>query len=171
MWFELCSLVPSLVTFSMIQVRHAGNLCVCSLGAGSYPWCVWCLQETVGGYTGRVFCTHCVSRNLILYCYGQKSCGGNIQSVIGYTSLGVAFLTFIGILTYHLHMQVKGTALGKRLQLDEKYSCCTKVDLLIDIILFLFHVRICSSGAGAGPADPAAAGPIIHKTNYFKNLC
>ena len=27
------------------------------------------------------------------------------------------------------------------------------------------------SGAGAGPADPAAAGPIIHKTNYFKNLC
>ena len=24
------------------------------------------------------------------------------------------------------------------------------------------------SGAGAGPADPAAAGPTIHKTNYFK---
>ena len=64
------------------------------------------------------------------YCHGQMSCGGDIQSFIGYTSLGVAFLTFIGILTYHLHMQVKGTALGKRLQLDEKY---TKVDLLIDI--------------------------------------
>ena len=67
------------------------------------------------------------------YCYGQKSCGGDIQSVIGYTSLGVAFLTFIGILTYHLHMQVKGTAFGKRLQLDEKYSCCKKPDFLIDI--------------------------------------
>ena len=59
-----------------------------------------------------------------LYCYGQKSCGDGRQSVIGYTSLGVAFLTFIGILTYHLHMQVKGTALGRKLL--KKCGCCKK---------------------------------------------
>ena len=58
------------------------------------------------------------------YCYGQKSCGDGRQSVIGYTSLGVAFLTFIGILTYHLHMQVKGTALGRKLL--KKCGCCKK---------------------------------------------
>ena len=60
------------------------------------------------------------------YCYGQKSCGGDIQSVIGYTSLGVAFLTFIGILTYHLHMQVKGTALGRKLLKKCACGCCKK---------------------------------------------
>ena len=60
------------------------------------------------------------------YCYGQKSCGGDIQSVIGYTSLGVAFLTFIGILTYHLHMQVKGTAFGRKLLKKCACGCCKK---------------------------------------------
>ena len=59
-----------------------------------------------------------------LYCYGQKSCGDGNQAVIGYTSLGVAFLTFIGILTYHLHMQVKGTAFGRKLL--KKCGCCKK---------------------------------------------
>ena len=51
-----------------------------------------------------------------MYCQKQYSCGEHdYQSVIGYTSLGVAFLTFIGILTYHLHMQFKGTVLGRKL--------------------------------------------------------
>ena len=61
-----------------------------------------------------------------LYCYGQKSCGDGSQAVIGYTSLGVAFLTFIGILTYHLHMQVKGTALGRKLLKKCACGCCKK---------------------------------------------
>ena len=55
------------------------------------------------------------------YCYGQQWCADGRQSVIGYTSLGVAFLTFIGILTYHFHMQVKGTAFGKKM-----CGCCKK---------------------------------------------
>ena len=58
------------------------------------------------------------------YCYGLQWCADGSQSVIGYTSLGVAFLTFIGILTYHLHMQVKGTALGRKLL--KKCGCCKK---------------------------------------------
>ena len=73
------------------------------------------------------------------YCYGQKSCGGNIQSVIGYTSLGVAFLTFIGILTYHLHMQVKGTTFGRKLL--KKCGCCKKSEeneILINNDKFVF---------------------------------
>ena len=60
------------------------------------------------------------------YCYGQQWCADDSQAVIGYTSLGVAFLTFIGILTYHLHMQVKGTALGRKLLKKCACGCCKK---------------------------------------------
>ena len=44
-----------------------------------------------------------------------------------------------------------------------------EVSLMYTVFIVLLNSYV--SGAGAGPADPAAAGPIIHKTNYFKNLC
>ena len=45
--------------------------------------------------------------------YCQQSDGN--QAAVGYTSLGVAFLIFVVILIYHVFMQVKDTAFGRKL--------------------------------------------------------
>ena len=69
------------------------------------------------------------------YCYSRhKLCGDGSQAVIGYTScsLGVAFLTFIGILIYHVHLQVKDTAFGRKLA--NKCSCSKKTEEDVGIL-------------------------------------
>ena len=63
--------------------------------------------------------------NLVMLCAATYYCQllGGKQEVVGYTSLGVAFLTFVGILIYHLHMQVKDTAFGKKLSKKWRNIC------------------------------------------------
>ena len=60
---------------------------------------------------------------VILYC---ESVGSSeiVKMVIGYTSLGVAFMTFIGILIYHIHLQVKDTVFGRKFV--EQCGCFNK---------------------------------------------
>ena len=78
--------------------------------------------------------------NLVMLCAATYYCqlSGGKQEVVGYTSLGVAFLTFVGILIYHLHMQVKDTAFGKKLSKKWRNICNTQynedqeVDLILD---------------------------------------
>ena len=38
--------------------------------------------------------------------YHMKQSGGS-QAAVAYTSVGIAFLTFVGIITYHIHMPIK----------------------------------------------------------------
>ena len=78
--------------------------------------------------------------NLVMLCAATYYCqlSGGKQEVVGYTSLGVAFLTFVGILIYHLHMQVKDTAFGKKLSKKWRNICNSQdyeeedVDLILD---------------------------------------
>ena len=56
--------------------------------------------------------------NLVILSAGTYYCqraSGN-QAAVGYTSLGVAFLIFAVILIYHVYMQVKDTAFGRKLR-------------------------------------------------------
>ena len=53
------------------------------------------------------------------YCFSTKYHCGDGQAIVGNISLGVAFLTFIGILIYHVHLQFKDTAFGRKL--SEKF--------------------------------------------------
>ena len=68
------------------------------------------------------------------YCQNKLSCAqSGHQSIIGYTSLGVAFFTFIGTLTYHFHLIFKKTAFC--MKLNEKCYCYKEHEdqLLLDM--------------------------------------
>ena len=68
------------------------------------------------------------------YCQNKLSCAqSGHQSIIGYTSLGVAFFTFIGSLIYHFHLIFKKTAFC--MKLNEKCYCYKKHEdqLLLDM--------------------------------------
>ena len=45
------------------------------------------------------------------------------QTGLAYASVGIAFATFIGILTLHIYLRLKGTALWMKLKLDKQVSC------------------------------------------------
>ena len=66
----------------------------------------WCLDALEGSF----------ALNLIILVgatYHVKQSGGD-QSAVWYTSVSIALVTFIGILTYHIFQQVRHTKLCKR---------------------------------------------------------
>ena len=65
----------------------------------------WCLDALEGSF----------ALNLIVLAaatYHVQLSGGN-QLTVGYTSVSIAFATFLGILTYHIFQQVRHTKLWK----------------------------------------------------------
>ena len=107
-----------------------------------------CLQSLVGVFGSQViYKSQWIAMldalfmlNLVMLCSATYYCqlSGGKQEVVGYTSLGAAFLTFVGILIYHLHMQVKDAAFGKKLSKKWRNICNAQdyeeeeVDLLLD---------------------------------------
>ena len=100
------------------------NLLAISVGAGIlqlWAWVSggvyknWCLDALEGSFT----------LNLIVLCvatYHIKLSGGN-QLVVVYTSVSIAFATFIVILAYHIFQQVRHTKLWKKMpKLNLKFN-------------------------------------------------
>ena len=52
--------------------------------------------------------------------YHVSLTGGN-QAAVAYTSIGIAFATFIGICIYHIFLQMQNTSIGKRL-IESKFN-------------------------------------------------
>ena len=51
---------------------------------------------------------------------------GGSQAAVAYTSVGIAFLTFVGIITYHIYKQIKSKAdyIQRGHQLQDKNGKC-----------------------------------------------
>ena len=65
----------------------------------------WCLNALEGSFT--------LNLNILVGAtYNVKLSGGN-QLAVGYTSITIALVTFIGILAYHIFQQVRATELWK----------------------------------------------------------
>ena len=84
----------------------------------------WCLNALEGSF----------ALNLIILAaatYHVKLSGGN-QLAVGYTSVTIALVTFIGILVYHIFLQVRDTKLWKRIpklnrELNEDHAVANPV--------------------------------------------
>ena len=72
----------------------------------------WSLQELVSRCTGRFICFK-IDHVIGVATYHIKHSGGN-QLAVGYTSVSIAFATFIGILVYHIFQQLRHTKLWKK---------------------------------------------------------
>ena len=75
------------------------------------------------------------------YCCTQQSCVDDYQAAMGYTSLGVAFVKFIGILTYHVYLKIKNTKFGRKLA--EKLVCCKKLPEEESLLDFSYRQKRC----------------------------
>ena len=75
----------------------------------------WCLNALEGSF----------ALNLIILVgatYHVNLSGGN-QLAVGYTSVSIAFITFTGILVYHIFLQLRSTKLWKKVpKLNLKFN-------------------------------------------------
>ena len=91
------------------------NLLAILVGTGFLHFWVW-----VSGGVYRNWCLNALegsfALNLIILVgatYHVNLSGGN-QLAVGYTSVSIAFITFIGILVYHIFLQLRSTKLWKK---------------------------------------------------------
>ena len=81
----------------------------------------WSLQELVSRCTGGLICFK-IDNVIGVATYHIKHSGGN-QLAVGYTSVSIAFATFIGILVYHIFQQLRHTKLWKKVpKLNLKFN-------------------------------------------------
>ena len=70
---------------------------------------------------------------VILFCESEQVRKEN-QIIIGYVSLGVAFVTFLGIIIYHVYLQLQNTKIVKKLKYTFRNKSEEENDSLIDIL-------------------------------------
>ena len=105
-----------LLVFAFNNQRHFSiNLLAIAVGAGIIQ--LWAL---VSGGVYKSWCVDALEGSFMLNLtilasatYHVKVSNGN-QLAVGYTSVSIAFATFIGILTYHIFKQVRHTKLWKK---------------------------------------------------------
>ena len=51
---------------------------------------------------------------------------GGSQAAVTYTLLSIAFITFVGILIYHISLQIRGTALGEKISTETRRLSATR---------------------------------------------
>ena len=113
-------LVLRFVLFLVFAVNHQQdpsiNLLAILVGAGIlqlWAWVSggvyknWCLDALEGSFVLNLIV-------LSVATYHVQLSGGN-QLAVGYTSVSIAFATFIGILAYHIFQQVRHTKLWKKM--------------------------------------------------------
>jgi len=74
----------------------------------------WCLNALEGSFILNLMI-------LAAATYHVKLSGGN-QLAVGYTSVIIALVIFLGILAYHIFRQVRATNLWKVLKMDQRFK-------------------------------------------------
>ena len=106
------------------QQNPSTNLLAISVGTGTltiWAWISggiyrnWCLNALEGSFALNLII-------LVVATYHVKLSGGN-QLAVGYTSVAIALVTFIGILVYHIFQQARTTQLWKTIpKLNQEFN-------------------------------------------------
>ena len=101
-------------------------LATCSIAFGIFGWFALSNLIYKSWYLNALELSFILNLGMLAAATYHVNQSGGSQAAVTYTSVGIAFLTFVGIITYHIYKQIKSKAdyIQRGRQLQDKNGKC-----------------------------------------------